>query len=341
MSGAAAEPALLSVHLRRFRRRAALMIFVRSLLVVSSVTLVVAEAVVLWKLAAPANAFPWAAAVTVVVAALVTAARTPSQRATAAEIDRQLHLHDRVVTAVQCAASDDAFSQLVVRDAVRRMAPVKTSEAFPLRVPRAAAAAPLAIVLLILALAALPTPRGFASGGGRFTTRSAGTASTAAAGARQPGSVVTQVSVPADASQSSAGRPAPRPAASARNEASAEAQPRDEAHAPGASAGTPGITQVTGAASAAAATSPGTRADGRGAAGPGPTSSESLRAGGVSGGERARDASAPVQQGRPYAAAYRAGLADAETAIVQERIPAERRAYVREYFRAIKPQGQR
>jgi hypothetical protein len=81
--------------------------------------------------------------------------------------------------------------------------------------------------------------------------------------------------------------------------------------------------------------------DSRGAAAPdGSPSGESGLAGGVTSASERREAkrdTAPRDSGA-YGAAYRAGVAAAETAIVQDRVPAERRAYVRAYFDAIRPQ---
>ena len=68
-------------------------------------------------------------------------------------------------------------------------------------------------------------------------------------------------------------------------------------------------------------------------------------AGGVNAGPL-RDARTPVANGVPltdphtnpgYAARYRAASAQAQAAIVQERVPPALRAYVKAYFVAIRP----
>jgi hypothetical protein len=278
----------------------------------------------------------------VAIAAFISMARLPSARATAAIIDRNLELHDCVVTAVQCAASEDAFSQLVLRDAVMRLARVRRSEAFPLEVPRAAVLTPLVACLVIGAAARLPTLSefGFARRGPESSTSSAkavanqGRAAVAANPAGTAPTAPSTNSAPPGASVT----PAPQP------EGSGEPRESVREESPGSSTGSVG-SQKAPDTLAATATGLEPRSSDRGAGGRGSAASrDASRAGGVSGSDAAspREASIPnaPPAGASYAGAYRSGRAAAETAIAQDRIPRERRAYVRDYFNAIRPRDQ-
>jgi hypothetical protein len=342
MSARPAASAMLTAHITRFRRRAAAVIFIRWLSIAASATLVAAAASVVLHLATSMAAVSTASGAAVVIAALIAAARTPSARATAAAVDRNLPLHDRGVTAVQCAAADDPFSQLVVRDAVARLAAVNSAEVFPLQLPRVAIVVSLAACAVIVAAAGLPDLPGFGVTRTRFTP--AGAATTPVATPRQAGLAADQqpattATAPTAVTSAAMGTAAP----AQRTGASGEPPGRERGESTAAAASDSEKSKEAPTASPAVAAAMGAGLSDRGAAAPGSAAlRESERAGGVSGGDatprRGASSRPPHPEVQTYAAAYRTGRTDAETAIVQDRIPPERRAHVRRYFESIRPQ---
>jgi hypothetical protein len=332
-----AESAVLFAHLDRFRRRAALVIAVRSMAIAGSAFFTCAGAAALLNVVAPAPACWWAAAATMAAAVVMTIAQLPSRRATAVMVDRRLHLHDRTVTALQCAGSPDAFSQLVVRDATSRLASADPSEAFPMRLPRMAAAGPLATGLALLMVAALPSMRGFSFGGRTLASVTGGTVRPSPArgeASRRAGTEAAARS--ASSTRDARTTAAPNPQTSRATESPAA----PFATGVGAQGARGGNQSANDGPSLTTATAE-TRADSRGASAPDASpSGQSRLAGGVTGASRRRDVTRETapRDTREYATAYRAGHAAAERAIAQDRVPAERRAYVRAYFQAIRPQ---
>ena len=312
---ARSDTELFTGHLDRFRRRAAAVMFVRTLVWIAGVTGLIATLTSTVPIG-------WALATVLVITGAITVARVPSARHTAATLDRVLRLQDRVITAVQCATLDDPFSRLVVRDAVGRLAPVASSTAYPLRIDRAALIAPI-VAGLVAAAAGLPQA-------GWIRTRTSAFTAIAGAPNRSRMQPATQV---AEASRTNAPGTVPIREAGNRDSRRTGESPRADA-------------LKSEGATASASTTPAGGAQSAEVGGAGATSvtpSEARRAGGVAGGRAtARDAStlAPAS-GVTYTAAYRAARADAEAAIVRDRIPPERRLYVRQYFEAIKPLDQK
>lgn len=302
----------LFTHLGRFRRRAVVAIFVRTLVWTAGLAVFVAVFL-------PQVTFGWMVAAAGAVTTAITAARVPSRRATAVALDRVLHLQDHAITAVHCAPAGDAFSQLVVRDAIRRLAPVGVATAFPWRIDRAALIAPI-LAGLVAAAAGMPQ-------GSWLKTRTAPVTAIAGAPNRSPATTRAVAdsradATAADAIRERAARDTTRNVDSTATNGTKPSEPRPSAS----------ITSIAGTPSAGAA------GLGRGAS----TAQPSTVAGGVAGGTEARDAPAVTAPAdATYPAAYRAARIDAEAAIVRDRIPPERRTYVRQYFHAIRPQDQK
>jgi len=339
VNGVAPAAAAFRVHLFRLRRRATLLLFARCYAVTLSAAFFIAAGAVLLNVSSPV-AFLWAAMAAAGAAGIVAVTGVASPRTIASTVDRRLQLGDLMVTAYQCAEADDAFSQLVVREAAARLERVNASDAFPLEVPRFALAMPLVFGVVMLASLGLPSFRGIGS------ARSIGAPAAAGAPSRTPAQRNSQQRNEAQASRTFA---IGSPRVGLRSPAPANAEPSDQTPPSPATAasraqgavGAPG--QSAGAVEAATRDARGdTTFTTRGAVSRDVVSGGDPRlAGGVSGtgsspADGARSASVPGD--RAYAAAYRAGRAAAETAIVQDRIPTDRREYVRAYFQAIRPQ---
>lgn len=333
----------LAAKLARFRRRAWLVLFAQDACVTGAVAALVIEAMMVAarsliprlfipSLLVPSVFVPLVLAAAIVVAAATAFARTPGLRDIAKALDVRLRLQDRLVTAVQFQHDTDAFSNLVVGDALARLDVVGPESAFPFRVSKpgwiAGAAAVAAPIVFVLATTGVPRIRemmrgGRAAGAGTLTMPSQDTSSRAASSdgrTRAPGA--------ATASERRSGTDI------------------DAATTPPANALARAAQQTPGAAPHAAASgtreSIGNRAAGA-AAQPavGGTLSES-DAGGVKNGIAARIGTAEQGVARTAAAdrstaAYRAAWSNAERAIAQEKVPSDLRAYVRQYFVAIRP----
>jgi hypothetical protein len=350
------ESAALHTHLARFCRRVSFLLFAKSFCIAGSVALVVAAGVVAGLHAFSAGpSIVVAIAAALVTAAAATAALRPSNRATAAVIDRRLHLQDRIVTAVQCQSGGDAFSRLVVQDAVERLSAISPSEAFPFQMPLARRGAVLTSAALTVSVVIVATM----APGWRGAKTNPGTPMSGD-GPASPARSAKSAVAPGSTSVAEAPTASPRtrvgpsseavlPPRSISPPAGAEQRPLggDAATQPGTG---------TGDHASAAFANPGTRngvariaESNNGTAVQGAATSAaagpSTHVGGVNGSpamtDRVARAAPPPVADAAYVAAYRAGRASAEAAIAQERIPVDRRAYVRQYFVAIRPGGQR
>lgn len=333
--------------LARYRRRASVTLFGSFLCLASALSLFIAVGVILTGLEDAVSSIVGAAAAAVLLALVAAIVRKPSIRATAAAIDNHLHLQDRVVTAFQFQAAEDAFSKLVVRDAAERLSALSPADAFPFKVPYAAlaiavAGAMLAIVFTIV-VTGVTNWRPIGNPGASI----AGAVASAWQRARQAPLAAAPSATTALIAGPSADlrRDQPRASASAAQTNGPQDPGFDEPRVGAAAAdgGKPGSSETV----AGSLGGSGEGSAGRGAAAAGSSVSNptaTAHAGGVQDAaavaSRSSGARAPVSD-RAYAAAYRAARAGAEAAIARERIPSDRRAYVRQYFVAIRPQAQR
>lgn len=168
-------------HVSRCRRRLRLLAFVRHACLACATAVLVAAACALGLRVSSAIAAEWIGAgvgLGLAVAGLAAALRTPTRRATAAALDRRLHLQDRVVTALQLADDEDPIASLIVRDASHRLRAVVPARVFPLdlrfdwRVLLAPAAAALGVLLMLswnetAAVPQAPAARGQGGAAGR------------------------------------------------------------------------------------------------------------------------------------------------------------------------------
>ena len=147
----------------RCRRRLRWLLFVRHASVAVSMSAVAAAVIVVLR-ADRANAIAWlggALVLGVAGAACAAAWRAPGQRSTAAALDNELQLEDRVATALQFLSHDDPVAGLIVRDATARVADIVPAQVFRLdvRVTRRVLLLPAAAAVLAVALALVPEAR--------------------------------------------------------------------------------------------------------------------------------------------------------------------------------------
>jgi hypothetical protein len=326
-------------------------------------------------------AWSGALAAAVAAAWMVALVRTPSLAATAATLDRELRLHDGCVTALQFSASSDAMSSLVVQDALARLHGVPPARLpLRVRPAPYWLMTALAAVAALASVAGTMAEREAMAGDAREAPAGAD-AATGLRGGDSRRAADDRAAAAATDAVARESRPDHREVAAARpartlrdlQTRSSRATERTAKDVPSESADGAGVTDDapdagsggprTGDAARAPAVSPdrgerngatngGDRAaltngdfagagrggGGRGSARPGP--------GGVAGGavlsSAARtsvvDAEAPDLADR---ASYRAAYARAEAALAREPVPAPLRDYVREYFRAIRPEAER
>jgi hypothetical protein len=92
----------------------------------------------------------------VIVAAVAARILAPSLAQTATLVDRRLGSNDCLVTAVECLGASDPVADLVVREAVRRLARVTPATLLPFELPRRFA--PAAATVGAIAIAAVLVP---------------------------------------------------------------------------------------------------------------------------------------------------------------------------------------
>jgi hypothetical protein len=358
----------------RCRRRLQWLLFVRHACVVVPTSVAVAAAIVVALRPEAVNTTAWllgAFVAGIAVSASVAAWYAPTPRAVAAALDRELRLEDRVVTALQFLSNGDPISDLIVRDAVDRLAGIVPSQVFSLdlHVGRRAALVPIAAAALAAAIAVIPEARRDA-----FTARfggeplGAGATRPIRAGADvKPGNEPTpEASVPAservEAVNSVAARPegtgstrsaspdvesarAANRVVRASREDAADKAPSGRTPAGVAAAGENtagagagradderGISLQSAQASGAAARSSGAAAE---------ADMPTHGGGGVRGGSSARslaDASRSEATSEPsYPPRYGSAWARVQGSLGRNEVPASFRTYLRDYFVAIRP----
>ena len=329
----ATDPARLIGAVARCRRRAASVAAARIASMSAALALLVVEVLAFagWWPISPLATIGGIAFTAIAIAAAGGVMMTPSLRTIAAIVDTRLHLHNRLATAMQFAADNDAVALLVVRDGIAAARHVDPAAAFPLSFPQALK--PLAVVVVAMPLLVV-AGRGITSAlGGGSADSSAGVAGAVGApAARAPQSVRTPRSATAPSAPAD-----DRPAAQSRA-AALPAQSNTSANDPDAPETTSAPSSTTAgdgriAAGQAVGDSAG-RGAGGGAVGTG-DGRRLLMAGGVSGGD--------LSATRPRAA-NSAGTGDVvagvrgvgpESAISQDRVPVRHRAYIRRYFTAL------
>jgi hypothetical protein len=290
-----------------------------------------------------------AASATLLSATTATIALRPGLRDIAATVDARLDLQDRLVTALQFNTSADPFSQLVVRDAYSRVTAVRAADAVPFALPRGIrfAAASAATVLAVMILATTEVPRwslaGWTGIGGLgLTTDAADAAARATSAAKQQVNSAAASSIAADhhATDRSSARQQTAAAETGATTQSAQARSQREL----ASVSSDRIQRLErGSTTRGGSTNTNTAGNtpnDAGIAGGAASTSYEQRGGGVANGVRsARSTDTAPPADSTYRAAYRNGRAAAESAVAQDRVPADLRSYVRDYFIAIRPTG--
>ncbi|OFW31511.1 MAG: hypothetical protein A3H97_03245 [Acidobacteria bacterium RIFCSPLOWO2_02_FULL_65_29] len=305
-------------------------------------------------------------------AALLAWLRCPTVRATGARLDRELRLDDRVAAALEARDGHEPVAPLIVRDALLRLRGIKPAHVFPMKLgrPAALAAASFVCAALLSAIAVPPGPdRASAARGGGVSSATATGARSSAAGPLRgrssdsngergvPGSA--QVAAPSAAAGQQAapaggqpGTTATRAPGAQRGSTADSSQSPGGTTAGGASSGdgrrstnSQSTADASGAGAAARGTASGaTRATGaaRGAAGrSGETvGGTAVGAGGVQG--EALRSNAEVARTRAgggrssVTARADAAWTGAAAAVSSDDVPPRRRAYVRDYFIAIR-----
>jgi hypothetical protein len=325
-------------------------LFAKALCLSGGVSLLIGEALVVGGVAHNVvTAVATAATTALLTAAAATILLRPGLRDIAASIDARLHLQDRLVTALQFNAAVDPFSQLVVRDAHSRAASIRASDAVPFALPRSirAASAAAAIVSAVTFIATTEVPRwspagwtGF--GGAGVTANAAGAAGPASGAARQVPNPAAAASVASDnGTERSSERQQPAADQAEATAPSTQARSLSEIASP-SSGGTERLELGSTTSGDTTSTNTDTNtSDDAGVAGGAASTSYEQRGGGVANGARrarSTDAAAPPDDST-YRAAYQNGRAAAESAVGQDRVPADLRSYVRDYFVAIRPAG--
>ncbi len=314
--------------LGRAQRRMMLVECWRSLAFAFPLTLVAAEAVILFTQGLTKLRRPYLAALATMLVPLAAAAiraivRRPTLRDAAAAVDTRLGFDQRLITAVQFLGDDDPFAQLVERDAASRLSGFDPARALPLHMPRAAYAG---IVLALLLPAAVVLTTALRSGD---WTRSM----TALAG-----DTVLEIPSPsaagADMRSATTARPAHSQAVSSGERRGVELTPQPSQRALGESPAmrTPASSDTREGDSSGSGT------------GRARSTSASPHAGGVAAGDlasRLADTAADTDAGSGNTPEYRAAWSHAQASIAQDRVPLDRRALVKRYFEAIRPQESR
>ena len=342
---------LLVTRLKALRRRATLVLFAQALCLSGGLAVLIAEALLVGGAVHDAAAIGIAATAILLTAAASTILLRPDLHGIAASVDARLHLQDRLVTALEFNAAIDPFSQLVTMDAHSRIAAVRASEAVPfalplgIRVVSVAAAVVSGVMVVAITVAPRWSSAGWTGFGGPGVT--ANTVGAAAA------------VISAQASQQGSPGAGASNTTNARSELTAARQQQaasDQAGAATASARARSVSEVAAPSNSdterleheattrgdttSTNISPNTPTD-AGVAGNAATTSQEQRGGGVANGARAMRS--PGVAARPddpaYRAAYRSGRAAAESAVAHDRVPADLRSYVRDYFVAIRPAG--
>jgi hypothetical protein len=342
---------LLVTRLENLRRRATLVLFGQALCLSGGVSVLIAEGLVAGGAVHNLLAAVWvAASATLLSAAAATIALRPGLRDIAASIDARLDLQDRLVTALQFNTAADPFSQLVVRDACSRVTAFRASDAVPFALPRGvrptAAAAAAVLAVMILATTEVPrwSPAGWTGiGGPGITTDAAGAAARATGAAKPQVNSAAGSSIAADnAIDRSSARQQTAADQTVATPQPAQARSLREVASP-SSGGAERLER--GSTARAGSTNTHTLANApndAGVAGGAASTSYEQRGGGVVNGARSprsTGTTAPPSDDSRYRAAYRSGRAAAESAVAQDRVPADLRSYVRDYFIAIRPIG--
>src|SRR5438477_2278400 len=144
-AGAQSNARTIVAVLMKARRRIVAANFWRDASVGLSLALVIGEAAILWGTRLGSIKTRWTFAVAALIAAVVAAAiralfTRPALREVAGLLDGRLRLAEHLVTAMQFLGHDDAFAQLVEREAAARLAGFQLATAVPVNAPRAALA---------------------------------------------------------------------------------------------------------------------------------------------------------------------------------------------------------
>lgn len=347
-TGRSTEAAALLADLARCRQRLVMVGFVRLACASTAAAAVALEAFLfVWRPTAVHAAYAAAllTAAAIVTAAVAAAVRAPSLDRTAALLDRKGRLNDCAITAIQVREQRDAVARLVVRDAVARLAGLVPSRVFPLETPPriGAVVAILAGAPVLFVLVGTGLPRaGRTNDAFEPGATSIGAGQTAAGARISPdrrapnGSAFTRIAVPPGtepASSSSSGS-SPSATQSAGETKTGGQQPvvRPDLKDGGTSEGDT-ARRADGAPSGGGFGA----ASGSG----GLPTTIAARGGGVKGSALTYASPATpsvLPKSASSTAGYRTAWPRAQTAVPLDRVPADHRAHVKNYFVAIRPQ---
>lgn len=364
-------------YVMRCRRRLQWLLFVRHASLIVPTLMSLAAAIVFALRADRLQAAAWLGGAVVLglaAAACAAAWLTPSTRSTAAELDKDLQLEDRVVTALQFLSDDDPVAGLIVRDAVDRVSGIVPANVFrlDLRVNRRAALLPAAAALVAAALSIAPEAGrrtlvarfgGEAlAGSGRLVgkqrdgdtrerTSETSSAVTSAAERRDKANAIERVAARGDDTSSSSPRATDAESASTVDRSPEESRSAAEGIARGAApAGAASAGQEPHRGGDGAPTDRsriaygGARGSRRGAGSSGvaaATDPQGPGGGGVRGGpgsegfvDGTRTTGLPAHT---HPAGYHAAWTRVQASLARNDVPASFRIYLRDYFVAIRP----
>ncbi|MFN8064320.1 MAG: hypothetical protein U0P82_05945 [Vicinamibacterales bacterium] len=367
----------LSRRLHAFQRRVVILRFLDHLVALLAAALLTLAVVSLAAKPEPARAALWSGAAIVlasVAAAVLTSREGWSRARTAQMLDRRFRLFDRMTTAESCLGEASAPAALVVADAAAHLSRLRPSDVTPTfrLAPRWLGVAAIGFVLATL-IAGRPTPDApvpTVSNGAGSTGPDVEDASGQGTTPRSASATPSAAEAPTSRDASTPERSSP--SSSERGASRASAAAIATATVPSAGTGTAGTrTQTSDARTSSTialgtneavgrassngsnvrAAQPSTAArvstDGVGNAGGGGASSGNT-AGSGAGGAAETEAAPGARDGAPGTRRAAAasplalvGAPDPESPTAQERVPPTRRAYVREYFAALRAGGNR
>lgn len=356
----------------RFRRRMAMVVFVRYGLAAAATALVGAQGIAIFVQPSLNGALRWFVAGSVVAfiaSAVAALAQTRPSRSIAIALDRRLGLEDRVLSAVQFSGQGDEVSRLVVADAAARMAALGPG-AVPWQAPPgglwllgAVLCSSMALGVRVMGTSADQSPAaagGIVIPGGRPSASASANPSVRSPGGvpsetvRASGNPVRSSPVAGGAPEASgaAGIAAAQPSSPADQARPAEQTGDDSASVARDNAGirvpSTGERRASSASggdgqSGRGGTQPTAGGGRNGLGGNTPGAPDPSGRGGAQGGALTSVGGHEVLPRNPdagsYDMRYRAAVAHAEAAIAQQRVPPRLRAYVRDYFVGIRSAG--
>jgi hypothetical protein len=359
-------------QLMRFRRRLAVVAFVRHVPAAAGIAIVATETAVIAAHPTPGQGGVWfvgCAVLALTIAGAIALLQTRSLSRTATTLDSRFQLDDCEVTALEFAGCSDSMSRLIVVDASARLARRAPGELSLESPPRLGwISAGVVGISIAVAIGRSPLPPEIdasrqdsaakaAQVAGALNEHSRSPAAPKGVEAKAEGAAASSRRVPSEPAAAALGqgelpvgvRPRSSPQVSgerstfsegrtpAGSTAAAEMRSDDRAESTRPSASN--SAAVEGRRSDAGEA----RSDRRAGPGGGPAVGPGAGAGGVNGTLPATTPWSPTRRpadGSNYAVRYRRAWNQAESPLAQERVPAGLRVYIRDYFLAIRPNGE-